>query len=314
MVQKRSRRLSWSGIEAILLVARHGTVRAAAGVLGVAHTTLAHRISVAEAAMGVPAFIKGTTGYKLTDEGKAIVERAEFMASEAEELERYLDGAGAALSGDVRVSLNSSLLKHIVAPAVKILADRHPGIRMHFDTGDAFSNLDKREADVVLRLQREPQPSLYGRKLCSVYSAAYVGQGMTGVDLQGSNPVPVVGWSNPDAVSDVFSALGLKNIQIRANAVDIDAQAAIAKSTPFVVEIPCYVGDKDPQLMRLPGTSKNHLNDLWLLTHESIRKSPRIRAVFEALSAAVLQGRTLLEGDVDDHGADGLTAMDSEHV
>ncbi len=298
MVQKRSKRLSWSGIEAILLVARHGTVRAAASSLGVAHTTLAHRISVAEAAMGVPAFIKGTTGYRLTDEGKAIVERAEFMASEAEELERYLDGAGGALVGDVRVSLNSSLLKHIVAPAVRILTDRHPGIRMHFDTGDALTNLDKRESDVVLRMQREPQPSLFGRKLCSVFSAAYIANGAFDPDINGSTPIPVIGWSQPDAVQDVFAKLGLPNVQVIANTTDIDAQAAIAKTTAAVVELPCYVGDSDPNLRRLPGTSTHLLNDLWLLTHDSIRKSPRIRAVFEALSAAVLQKRALLEGSL----------------
>ena len=53
MVQKHSKRLSWDGMQAILLVARHGTVRAAASEIGVAHTTLAHRISVAEQTMGV---------------------------------------------------------------------------------------------------------------------------------------------------------------------------------------------------------------------------------------------------------------------
>ena len=203
-MQKRSTRLSWSGIEAIHRVARHGSVRAAAATLGVAHTTLAHRISVAEDAMGVPAFIKGTTGYRLTDEGKAIVERAEAMASEAEDLERYLDGAGGALSGIVRVSLNASLLANVVARAVKILADRHPGIQIHFDTGDALFNLDKRDTDVVLRLQREPQPSLFGRKLCSVASGAYVSKEAGTSALSKGRPVNVVGWGKRTDVAAVF--------------------------------------------------------------------------------------------------------------
>ena len=297
MVQKRTRRLSWSGIEAILLVARCGTVRSAAATLGVAHSTLANRISVAERAMGMPAFVKSSTGYTLTEEGKAVVKHAELMANEAKEVERFLDGADKQLRGDVRVSLNCSLLSHIAAPAVKILRKQHPGVRMIFQTGDSVLDLDKNEADIALRLQRSPQASLHGRKLCPVSSAVYSPR-ETSLLNPSSETITVVGWAKPDAVEAAFFDAGLGSISIVASVADIDAQVAIAKSASAIVEIPCYIGDKDAELKRVPNTPIKHLSDLWLVTHESMRKSPRIRAVFEALSAAVLKQRSLIEGDL----------------
>jgi len=296
MVQKHSNQLSWDGLQAILLVARHGTVRAAASELGVAHTTLAHRISVAEQAMGVSAFVKSVRGYKLTDEGARIVAHAERMAKEYDDLRQFLDDAGHDTTGPVAVSMNASLLTHVAADAVGILMARHPGITMNFGVGDSFSDLDEREADIVLRLQNAPLPSLYGRKLCQARSTVYASQ-RTAEGLQTNDaPTPVVGWAEAEVVVPVFASLGFENVRLTAITADIQSQLSMALTAPVAVELPCYVGDAHFDLVRLVPTRLRDLNALWILTHESIRKSSRIRAAFEALTAATLARKNLIEG------------------
>jgi len=296
MVQKRSNELSWDGLQAILLVARHGTVRAAAAEAGVAHTTLAHRVVAAEKAMGAAAFVKSVRGYQLTDEGAQIVAHVERMALESEALSRYLDGVAQDVSGPVTVSMNASLLAHVAAEAVGVLRARHPGITLNFALGDGFADLDRGESDIVLRLQNAPQPSLFGRRLCQARSTVYATR-EAAVSLRAADaPLPVVGWADAAVVTPVFGSLGFESVRVVATVSDIQSQMAIALSAPVAVELPCYVGDSQPDLVRLSPDRLRDLNSLWLLSHESLRRSPRVRAAFEALSTATLARKALIEG------------------
>ncbi|MEM6891158.1 MAG: LysR family transcriptional regulator [Pseudomonadota bacterium] len=119
-------------MQAILLVARHGAVRAAAAKIGVAHTTLAHRIKVAERAMGVSAFVKSVRGYTLTDEGARIVQHAERTANEADALAEFLGDAGQEAVGPLTISMNASLLSYVATDAVALLRKNHPRIILNF--------------------------------------------------------------------------------------------------------------------------------------------------------------------------------------
>ncbi len=296
MVQKHSKELSWDGLQAVLLVARHGTVRAAAAEIGVAHTTLAHRIAVAEQAMGVAAFVKSVRGYNLTDEGARIVAHAERMAEEYEALGHFLDDASHDTSGPVAISMNASLLTYVAADAIGILMAQHPGVTMNFSVGDGFSDLDQRESDIVLRMQNAPLPSLFGRKLCQARSTVYASKGAADELSASDGPTPVVGWADPSVVTPVFASLGFENVRVVATSPDIQSQMAMALSAPVAVELPCYVGDAQPDLVRLAPNRLRDLNALWILTHDSLRKSPRVRAAFEALTAATLGRRDLIEG------------------
>ena len=61
-MRDRSTAAGWDGLRAILLVGRHGTVRAAADAAGVAHTTLARRVAAAERQLGIVAFVRSVKG------------------------------------------------------------------------------------------------------------------------------------------------------------------------------------------------------------------------------------------------------------
>ena len=60
-----------------------------------------------------------------------------------------------------------------------------------------------------------------------------------------------------------------------------------------VAVLPCIVGDADPDLIRCIPPRADHGRVLWLLTHERVRQTPRVRAVidflYERLSAHVRQ-------------------------
>ena len=60
--------------------------------------------------------------------------------------------------------------------------------------------------------------------------------------------------------------------------------------------LPCVVGDADPELIRCIPPKEEHGRVLWLLTHERVRHTPRVRVVidflYERLSRHVRQIET----------------------
>ena len=60
--------------------------------------------------------------------------------------------------------------------------------------------------------------------------------------------------------------------------------------------LPCFVGDADPLLSRVPGTALHHHGTLWLLTHGDTRKTKRVRLLTEFLSRRLARYVPLLAG------------------
>ena len=77
------------------LVARHGGFGRAARAAGRPKATLSRRVAELEAALDLRLFERGARALKLTEEGRALFERAGRLLSELEETERSDDGAGA---------------------------------------------------------------------------------------------------------------------------------------------------------------------------------------------------------------------------
>ena len=60
--------------------------------------------------------------------------------------------------------------------------------------------------------------------------------------------------------------------------------------------LPCFVGDADPALARVPGTGLHLYGTLWLLTHGETRKTKRVRLFTEFVSRRFATYAPLLAG------------------
>ena len=61
--------------------------------------------------------------------------------------------------------------------------------------------------------------------------------------------------------------------------------------------LPCYLGDKSPNLVCVHPPISAMETALWILTHEDLRHTARIRAFIEFVAGALSRHRPLLEGD-----------------
>jgi len=60
--------------------------------------------------------------------------------------------------------------------------------------------------------------------------------------------------------------------------------------------LPCFMGDAESDLRRMPPGKLQRETDLWILTHEDLRNTARIQVFTGFMADALLRHRDLLEG------------------
>jgi DNA-binding transcriptional LysR family regulator len=76
----------------------------------------------------------------------------------------------------------------------------------------------------------------------------------------------------------------------------ITAAHAAARAGIGLAALPCVLADCDPELVRATSLPEDFMLDLWLLTHEDLRNTARVRIFLDFMAAALAANADLLEG------------------
>jgi len=150
----------WTELRTALMLARHGTVSAAADALGVHRATVNRHVEVLESVFGTPLFQRHARGYTLTDAGRDMLD----VASRADEMFADLAGRSRGQAGRLSGSLVVTALAGVaplVMPAVREFHLGHPEIELEFRAGAELARLEHGEAHVAVRAGPEPQQPDY---------------------------------------------------------------------------------------------------------------------------------------------------------
>ena len=77
---------------------------------------------------------------------------------------------------------------------------------------------------------------------------------------------------------------------------DGEAQIAAVRQGLGITTLPCFVGDADPLLARVPGADLHMYGTVWLLTQGETRKTKRVRLFTEFISRRLAAYAPLLAG------------------
>lgn len=291
---------NWDDLRYLLAVARHGSLSAAARVLGVNHSTVLRRVTALEQAMGAQLFDKLPGGYVLTAAGDEMTRVAQRVEEEMAAANRLLSGQDAQLRGTVRVTTIDIVALHVLPRHLAAFHDRYPDLRVDLMTAEASLSLTRREADVAIRSTNRPPDNLVGRAVSdlafAVYGAAdYLARAGGGADLAAHR------WVDLDE-SFAHTAIGLwlrhthptARVVQRVNSVALAVEAVRAGAGLGL--LPCGLAGRDPSLHRLSPPVPGVGSALWLLTHEDLRHMGRVRAFLDFMAAAFAEERPLLEG------------------
>jgi DNA-binding transcriptional LysR family regulator len=283
--------LDWNDLRYFLSVARQGSTLAAARSLRVSQTTVARRVAALEQAVGVPLFEKRQAGYALTPAGEGLLERAEEVEAAAT---GFVDAAAAHqrnLTGAVRITTEEIFAVTLLAPLLRELHELHPEILIELDTGQRVLDLGAGEADIALRSTSKPQPAgVVGRRLgkddwtlyCSRDYAARHGVPRTTEELKTHALVGGGGGNLWRAYSAWIRELGLED-QVALQQSSSTGLLSAVRSGFGIAVLPCIVADADPDLVRCKAPRGHHGRVMWLLTHERVRHTPRVRIVIDFL-------------------------------
>nr|WP_298926515.1 LysR family transcriptional regulator [uncultured Erythrobacter sp.] len=283
----------WDDYRLVLALAREVTLRGTADALGVTHTTVSRRLAVLQDARG-QLFERTASGYAPTALGNAIIDVAEGMERLTFKSARYRKAFTQELSGEVTLSLPEAIAQYLLLDDLFEFARMHPAINLNIQTSYRYVDLDRSEADIVVRGAAEPPDHLVGRRLfpnCVTYFANrdYLAntprEDLTWIAPASDGPWP--DWLETSPYPDAPVALVLDDITARHRA--LVKGLGLGRGA-------CFMADPEPNLIRLSTAAPVPQQDIWVLTHPDLRETPRIRLVMDFIMSAMEQKRELVLG------------------
>lgn len=295
--------LDWNDLRFFLAVADQGSTLAAGRALRVSQTTVARRIAALEEALGLTLFEKRQAGYVLTPAGEGLIDRARSVEEAAESFGETSAALARDSSGMVRITTQEIFANTLLAPMLRELHELHPQIVIEIDTQQELLDLGAGEADISLRSTASEQPAgVVGRSLCTDDWTLYCsreyadrhGIPRTRDDLKRHSIIGGGGgklWLHYEAW---LRSLGLEGQVAMHHASSTGLLSAIRSGFGIAV-LPCVVADAEPDLVRCIPPRDDHNRQLWLLTHERVRHTPRVRLVIDFLYERLARHVRMLE-------------------
>lgn len=297
----------WNDPRLVLAVKRAGSLTGAAKALGVDHSTAFRRLNALEDRLGARLFERlPSGGYKATAAGERMAAAAERMEDETLALDRDLTGRDQRSSGRLRVTSSETLAFRLLTRHLANFRKAHPRIIVELIVDNRVLSLSRREADIALRPMRPKEGDLWGRKLADVAWTFYGAQsyldangGALSVPEEAFERQALIGWEE-DAVGIQTADWLNRRAPAEAFAYRTNSlvnQFVAAKAGIGLALLPCYLGEGDPDLVRaLPSPLPELAGELWIVTHDDLKMTARVRAFFDIVGEGLVGERKRFDG------------------
>jgi DNA-binding transcriptional LysR family regulator len=274
--------MNWDDLRAFISVAQLGSLRRAGEALGVTQPTIARRLRILEADLGLPLFERDRDGHRLTAAGAALLPEARAVETAALRFEHRSHGLIDRLAATVRVGaaewaallLARGLARIPDGPRIELLETRMP------------SPGGGRAPEIVVRHGLPDAGDQVTRRVgsldCAVYGAAVLGFGralpLAPADLAS---LPWIAFAEEQ---EHYATMRWLREQMRdrppaARLMRTDLMIEAAAGGVGVAVLPCFLGDVVPNLVRLSAPVDALRADYWVMTHPDLSRNPSVRAV-----------------------------------
>jgi DNA-binding transcriptional LysR family regulator len=272
-------------------VLREGSLSGAARRLGVAQPTLGRHIESLEDALGVALFTRSPRGLTPTDAALHLAPHIDDMASAAAALARKAAGEAAPDQGVVRVTASEIIGCEVLPPILASFRAGNPGIAIELALTNRNEDLSRRDADIAVRMIRPTQNALVAQRIGETKIGlfahrTYLEACGTPATLDELNAHRLIGYDQDDRS---FRAAGALAFQLSRESFgfrcDNDvAQLAALRAGIGIGGCQENIAKRDPGLVRLLPDSLSISLEVWLVMHEDVRATPRIRRLFDHLA------------------------------
>ena len=301
MAANENQALSVADLPLILALARERTLAGAAERLDIDLSTVFRRLNLLEKRLRVRLFDRSARGYQLTAAGERAAGAAERVETELLSLDREISGRDQQLSGVLRVTASETLSHEVLPRLFAQFHKLHPRIQLVLSIDNRMLDLGRREADVALRVRRPTDPGLFGRRLTGIAWAFYGpadGAGQLRREERSYNfsRHSVIGWEEPARIvasNWIAAHVPADRIGYRSNS--LVNQLMAVRAGLGIALLPCYLADP-AGVRRISGVLPDLTSELWIVTHQDLRNTARIRTFLAVIGDAIVAERRSFEG------------------
>ncbi|MDM0068107.1 LysR family transcriptional regulator [Variovorax sp. J31P207] len=293
--------MDWDNLRFFLELSRTGTLVGAARRLAVDHTTVARRIQALEKQVGGALFSREADGHRLTEAGRRLQPQVEAMEAAFHTVERSAPASQEGLSGLVRIGATEGFGTVVLAPQLALFAQAHPKLVIDLLAMPRLVHLSRREADIVISLERPARGPVVVAKLSDYVLRLYASKAYLANHAPIRNRDDLRGHTFISYVDDLLFSKELQYLDelykpdsfaLRSTSILAQHQATAAGAG--IAVLPAFIAERDKSLRRVLPAEANFTRTFWMSVPAETRHLARMKAVWDFLRATVEAQRDVL--------------------
>lgn len=281
--------VSWDDLQVLSIAASAGSLSAVARRLKLSVPTIGRRLDRLEAQLERKLFQRHPGGLTPTPEAAALLERAVAVAERVDDFLRVAGGLDTE-EATVTVSTLEIIIEHLLAPRLPAFREAHPGIDLVFRADPRIVRLDRRVADIAVRVVRPHEPRVVGKRVGQVSFGLYAAphylerEPLESADELEGRPVVMYAepWDRLPEMSWLAERMAETRPVVRVSTAA--SMAAVIRSGAAIGMLPTFLGDGLQRVAEPEGLQPRHV---WVVLHEDLRRAPHVRAVADFLADTI---------------------------
>ncbi|WP_082496593.1 LysR family transcriptional regulator [Aminobacter sp. DSM 101952] len=288
--------MDWEHLQHFAALANSGSLSGAARLLGVEHATVARRVAALEKSLGLKLVDRRGRRITLTSEGHRIFNIVARMEVGALEIQRVAGGVQSEPKGQVTISVPPAFAAAVLMPHLVALQQRHSGLKLNIIGEIRNASLERREADIALRLSRPEQGDLTIVRLGQIEFEPYASA--TYLQETAESDWCFIGYGH--LIDQAVQQHALESLaagrRFTLLASTIELQLAAVRAGAGIAMLPSFLTGNEGGIIRIYPDINPVLRDVWLVVHTDLKDAAPIRAVIDALRSAFPSSRPLIDG------------------
>ena len=275
----------WNHIRGFHATAVAGSLSAAARQLGLTQPTLSRQVLALEAELGVTLFERRGRKLVLTQTGRELLDHIRIMGDAADTLVLAATGRAQEIGGRVCISATDTCAAYVLPEIVARIRSEAPQITIAIVASNEISDLHRGEADIAIRHVRPDRPGLVGRHICDTDARFYASEAWVARNGLPREPADLaraglMGFDDP-RFAGFMREIG---VPIATEDFRIVSESAVViwemvKRGMGVAVMMREVAERTPGVVNLLPDMPPIPVPIWLVTHQELESSPRVRLV-----------------------------------
>ena len=278
--------MDWNHVRAFHATAATGSLSAAARRLGLTQPTLSRQVLALEADLGVALFERRGRKLVLTQIGMDLLEHTRIMGDAADNVALAASGRIQEIGGRVSISVTDTYAAYILPGIIERIRSEAPQITVVIVASNELSDLHRREADIAVRHVRPDRPGLVGQHIRDTEAHFYASEDWVARNGLPNGPADLaraglMGFDDGKRFSDFLREIGIA-VDVADFRILSDSSVAIWEMVRRGIGVATMlreIADRTPGVVNLLPDMTPISVPIWLITHQELQSSPRIRMV-----------------------------------